>query len=103
MEKRLEVIWTQKALERLGEIYLYLLLKWSETIADKFEAKVTTRVNRLSKQPYMGTGSEKKLGLRKVLITEHNYMLYRILNEQLIILDFIDTRQEPATNDKDDE
>lgn len=103
MEESLEVIWTDNALERLGEIYLYLLLKWSENVANKFEAKVTSGVNRISKQPFMGPGSEKKSGLRKVLITEHNYMLYRVLNKQLIILDFIDTRQEPATDDKENE
>ncbi len=95
MEEDLEVVWTDKAIERLSEVYLYLFLNWSETVAISFERKLQSRIRLISIKPFIGPGSESKKGLRKILLSRHNYLLYRLTERQLIILDIIDTRQEP--------
>lgn len=93
MEKDLEVVWTNEALERLADVYLYLRLKWSATVADRFQHSVALKIRALRKQPYLGPISDKKVGLRKILLTPHNYLLYQVEGGTLYILNIIDTRQ----------
>ncbi len=99
----IEIIWSPEARARFEEIYNYLWEKWSLRVANNFKEETLSQVDLLALYPYMGIPIEYRLDLYKRLLTSHNYLYYLIHDGRIIIIDIIDTRQEPATSDKEDE
>ena len=73
----------------------YLEAEWNEEVIEDFLSKTDLCVNLLLKQPFIGRESEKRIGVRKVLITKHNLLIYRVSKGTIYILDIFDTRQNP--------
>lgn len=88
--------WTENAKQDLKKIIEYLLEKWSLEVAEKFIDKLDSILELLTISPYIGTESKKKKGVRQILITRHNRLYYRVVDKIIILLDFFDTRQDPA-------
>jgi plasmid stabilization system protein ParE len=93
------IIWRPKAKARFKEIVLYLREEWSERVAQEFVELVEKRLNLLSMFPRIGAESQKKPGRRKLLLTPHNLLAYRIHKDKISILNIYDTRQNPTKTD----
>ncbi len=71
------LIWTPKAKTRFKEVYDYLLEEWSYRVANNFKVQTLHQVDLLAAFPEMGMEMEDKEGLRKLLVSSQNYLLYR--------------------------
>ncbi|MBN8583658.1 MAG: type II toxin-antitoxin system RelE/ParE family toxin [Ignavibacteria bacterium] len=88
-----EVIWLKKAGKNFNDILEYLSLDWSNQAAEDFYIKTQTVIENIKEFPDIGSTSNKRKDLRKFLITKHNYIIYRVLNNKLIISRIVDTRK----------
>ncbi len=88
-----EVVWLKKANKNFNDILEYLVLNWSVDVAADFYDKTFFVIENLKKFPDSGNFSSKRKLLRKFLITKHNYIIYRVLNNKLIISRIVDTRK----------
>ena len=89
------VVWSPQAVYNFNGILIYLLENWTLEIALNYESNVYDLINTIVRNPFIGTASEKYAGLRKFLITKHSFLIYRILEDHLEIVDIFDTRQDP--------
>lgn len=94
---QVDIIWTPKARERFKEVYDYLLDEWSYKVAENFKKQVLHHTDLLATFPEMGVEVEGLGQLRKFLTSPHNFLFYRYIpnDNRVIVLDIIDTRQEP--------
>ncbi|MGE5339943.1 MAG: type II toxin-antitoxin system RelE/ParE family toxin [Candidatus Omnitrophota bacterium] len=91
-----EIEWTENAREDLKRIIEYIRDEWSINVAEKFIDKVDSILEIISDSPYIGMASIKRKGVRQILITRHNRLFYRLMNNKIILLSFFDTRQDPG-------
>ncbi len=91
-----KIEWTENAKQDLKEIIEYLVEEWSVDVAENFVDKLDSMLELLENSPFIGTASNKKRGVRQILITRHNRLFYRISGDKIILLDFFDTRQDPS-------
>lgn len=90
-----EIVWSKNATQDLKKIIEYLRDEWSVDIAEKFIDKLDSILELLENAPYIGIKSEKRAGVRQILITRHNKLFYRLRGNTILLLDFFDTRQDP--------
>lgn len=90
-----EIIWSPDAKSRFEEVYMYLLTEWSERVADNFRQQALDQIDLLATFPNLGVPVDHKYNLHKLLLTTHNYLYYLFNDGRIIIIDIIDTRQEP--------
>ena len=88
-----EVVWLKRASKNFNDILEYLVLNWSIDVAGDFYEKTFSVIEYLNKFPEIGSTSNKRKILRKFLITKHNYIVYRVSNNKLIISRIVDTRK----------
>jgi plasmid stabilization system protein ParE len=93
MERK--VSWSKIALVRAEQITYYLKNEWGDRVADDFVNKLNTSIDVLCKYPYIGSASEKHNSVRKILVTKHNALFYKILKSKIYIADIFDTCQNP--------
>lgn len=93
-----EVIWTELALEDVESIINYLTENWSDKIANEFNEILIDHLKMISDAPYAGIASSKEDNVRKILVTKHNALYYRIEVQKIVLLGFFDTRMNPNTN-----
>jgi plasmid stabilization system protein ParE len=89
-----QIIWTENARNDLKKIIDYLLAEWSLDVAENFIEKLDQSLEMLTIAPYMGRSSDKIGGVRQILITKHNKLYYQVIDEDIFLLDFFDTRQD---------
>ena len=89
------VIWAPQAVYNFNGILVYLLENWTLEVALDYESNVYDLIDTIVHNPSIGTASEKYAGLRKFLITKHGFLIYRISENNLEIVDIFDTRQNP--------
>jgi plasmid stabilization system protein ParE len=90
-----KVIWSAKAEEAIEEIKFYLIDNWSDKVANNFIKEVDEKIQLLKMFPEIGRVSEPDATVRKVLITKHLMLYYRIKKNKLEILGFFDQHQHP--------
>ncbi len=88
-----EVVWLKKASENFDNIIQYLITDWSALVAEDFYKSTMSIIYNLKEFPALGSVSNKSKVLRKVLISKHNYLVYRIKGDRIIIIRIIDTRK----------
>lgn len=91
------VSWTPKALNNYEKILQYLSAHWSGREVTNFIARTNEVVNLIASQPHLYRSSKIK-GIRSAFITRHNLLFYKLHKNQLILLDFWDTRKDPSKN-----
>ena len=67
-----------KALEGLDEIIEYLETYWTSKEILSLEKKIEDFLTRVAKYPLIYPASGKNKALRKAVLDEHNYFVYRI-------------------------
>ena len=93
------IIWTESALRKFKQILKWLVKNWSEKTAENFGELTEKRLQQISQMPESGTPTEEE-NVRKVLITKHNWLFYRIGKQVLYILAIFDSRQKPRKTPK---
>lgn len=77
---------------------MYLLENWNKKVADDFYKKFGSTVKLIANHPHIGQPTAKKQNIRRKLITKHNCIYYQIKADSIILLDVLDTRQNPKKN-----
>ncbi len=93
-----KIIVLKRTEQKVRQVYTYLLEKWNEKVADEFYEKFEQTVQLIALHPGIGRPSSKLPGIRRKLITKHNCIYYRIKNDAIIIINMLDTRQNPKKN-----
>ena len=94
-ETRYSIIISERAENNLDNIVNYLLIEWNEKAKDYFLIRLKKIVNLLSINPYMFQEYSKKKRIRKCLITKHNAMYYRIVENTVEIITIHDSSRNP--------
>lgn len=91
MNKELPVIWSPVAEQTYADIILFLISEWSLNSAKKFDKKTDKLIDTLRTQHKLCPESKIK-NLRKCMISPQTSLIYRIHNDYLEIVAFIDNR-----------
>lgn len=89
-----KIIWTETSVADLKKIIDYLKTNWSMKVAQDFQEKLQFRLKIIAENPISGPIRETP-NIRKILITKHNYLYYRLKDTEIIIDMLFDTRQNP--------
>ena len=73
----------------------YLQTEWSDDLADSFAFNLQGKLELLYVFPFIGVTVNQDSNFRKVVITKHNLLVYRIERMEIRILRIFDTRQHP--------
>ena len=94
MAKRIRLTLHAKA--NLDNVSFYLFENWGFTVLENFlalyEAKIATIAEHAERYPYIN----QKMKLRKAVLTKHNIILYREMDDFIEIISIFDTRQKPS-------
>ena len=91
-----KVIFTKTADRTFNDIATFLEQNVSLSSAEKFAEKVDSKIEKLTKQPFIGRPSSKAKTVRKILVSKHIQMFYRVVGRTLIVSTFFDSRQHPS-------
>lgn len=77
----------------------YLLNKWNEKVADDFYQKLIDAIDILETA---NVNFEKYLDtdFRKFLLTKHNTIIYKVINDEITIVRILQNFQDPEDNYK---
>lgn len=83
------------AKEDFSGILDYLLDNWNETVAENFMETTFEAINYISIHPAHFPIINRKLKIRKCVLSRHNSLFYRDEGTTIALLRFFDTRQNP--------
>ena len=90
-----EIIWSRMAEIDLTNVTEYLIHKWSPKIANNFLDLVEEYSTQISYDPQSYPMINKKLKVRKCVVTKHNSLYYQELDNRIEIIRLFDNRQDP--------
>jgi plasmid stabilization system protein ParE len=94
----MKIIWTDFAIENLRAIFDYYLENANEKVAHKIRKRILNSTNQLKTNPESGpielNLESLKQGHRYVVIDNYK-VIYRVFENNIIINDVFDTRQNP--------
>jgi plasmid stabilization system protein ParE len=91
----MKAVWSERAEEAIERIKFYLIDNWSDKVGNNFIREVDEKVELLKRFPDLGRVSALDDTVRKILITKHVILCYRVRKNKLEILDFFDQHQNP--------
>jgi plasmid stabilization system protein ParE len=91
----MRIVWTKKAQKRFSEILDYVQLKFGDTARQSFITKTKDFTRLLYEFPEIGTLEIPEKKLRAFQLTRQTRVFYRLKNDQIILLTFFDSRQDP--------
>ena len=94
----IEIVWTDIAREDLKDVLSFMLESGASSKAEQFALELDRKLSLLASQPYMGQASERRKGVRAILITPNIRLYYRIARKQLQLLGFFDNRMDSGRN-----
>lgn len=89
-----QIIWSPLAENDFENILEYLEKKWGEKIAYQFIEISSIILRQISAKPKLFPLINKKLKIRRCVLTKHNSIYYRESTTQIEILRIFDTRQD---------
>jgi plasmid stabilization system protein ParE len=89
------IVWTKRASIKFNRVIQYLETKWGNAVTENFVKQTYSIIDLLAEQPALGTIEIQEKEIRAFLITKHNRIFYRYTSDELVILNFFDTRQHP--------
>ncbi|MDT8414172.1 MAG: type II toxin-antitoxin system RelE/ParE family toxin [Flavobacteriaceae bacterium] len=95
----MRVFWTDFAVENLKDIFDYYSNKVSNKTAHKIRKQIFSSTKRLGKNPESGQlelNLERLKQNHRYLVSGNYKIIYRINENQIIINDVFDTRQNPV-------
>lgn len=83
----LEIYWTQEAITTYNNVIEYLEDNWTEREILMFTNQVSNTLNLLAKGNVVFRQSVKR-SYNETLITKHNLLIYRIVNQRVELITF---------------
>jgi plasmid stabilization system protein ParE len=80
------------------KVYTYLAGEFGFKTADAFIDELYERISGLTITPYSGIVTDKVKGIRKIIISRHNKVYYRIKDDRIIILTLFASKMNPSKN-----
>jgi len=94
----MKIVWTRFAVESLKDIYQYYLETANPALAAKIRNGIISEAKKINKYPLSGQRQEVLSPLQhdyRYFLKNHYKIVYRIINDELLITDIFDTRQNP--------
>jgi urocanate hydratase len=89
-----KIIQSQLFLTKVTHLLEYLEKTWGKKVSEEFKQKLDTQILSLLKQ--LDKGKNCKLpNVKRLLITPHNKLFYRVKGKTIYIITFFDMRQDP--------
>jgi urocanate hydratase len=89
-----KIIQSQLFLTKVTHLLEYLEKTWGKKVYEEFKQKIDTQILSLLKQ--LDKGKNCKLpNVKRLLITPHNKLFYRVKGKTIYIITFFDMRQDP--------
>jgi plasmid stabilization system protein ParE len=85
-------------LKKVTNLLEYLEENWSKRVADEFKEKLDNKMLHLLKDPFSGKKCYEVSKVRRILVTPHNKLFYRVIGKTIYIITLFDTRQNPQKN-----
>ena len=79
-------------------ILTYIEKVWGIKSAEKFQTILDSKIDIISVNPKIGRVIAKNKHIRKLTVTKHNKIYYRINNNEVIILTVFESKQNPKRN-----
>jgi plasmid stabilization system protein ParE len=95
MKDTFKIVWSKRAYNNLAKIIRYLEENWTEKEIGKFAGELDRSIEIIKKNPLTFHSSNRKPSLRKVVITKHNTLYYKIEGQTIKLVTVFDTRQDP--------
>lgn len=95
----MKIVWTNSAIRNLKEIFDYYSTKVNNKLAHKIRRQILKSSKQLKHNPNSGPiePNLKRLNKNHKYLVSGNYkLIYRIIDNQVIINDVFDTRQNPS-------
>lgn len=89
------IIWHRQAEYELDQIVEYLSREWGEKVTQDYLLRVTKITNLVAESPEIGMASRVSDNIRSFLITKHATMFYAVGDDNIVILNIFDNRQDP--------
>jgi plasmid stabilization system protein ParE len=86
------IVWTKRANQSLNRIIAYLEKEWGHKVTSAFVQQTHGIIELLAQRPELGTLEVADLGIRGFPITKHNRLFFRYTENELVLLNFYDTR-----------
>lgn len=80
------------------KVYAYLAVEFGYKTADEFLEHLYIRIYSLYVTPYSGIVTDKKRNIRKIIVSKHNKVYYRIKGKKIIILTLFPSKLNPVKN-----
>jgi len=88
---------SKRAENNIEVLYEYLNDNWPDKVRIDFIKSLKKEVDYLRVNPYINQKSDLKRGIRRSIITKHNILYYRILDEEVEIITIQDSRMNPKS------
>jgi plasmid stabilization system protein ParE len=79
-------------------VYQYLAEEWSFKVADDFIENLYGTIHQLSEVPFSGSPASKYKNVRKIIISKHNKVYYRVKGKTITVLSLFESKQDPQKN-----
>ena len=87
------IAWSEEAKENYRRIALYLLDAFGFSVADQFTDTINDKLKILERMPFIGRRMDKLTAVRKLPLLPYNMIFYAVIEQQVIILNILDSRQ----------
>lgn len=94
----MKIKWTPIAKRHLMDTKKYLKVVWGNEVTKNFIKKVEQTINTIITGVVVHQNYEDLENVRQVLVTKHNYLIYMIDGDNLIIVGLINNYKDPHKN-----
>jgi plasmid stabilization system protein ParE len=89
---------SKEFLNNLFTIQTYIEREWGIKSSEKFQKILDSKIDNPSIHLKIGRVIAGNKNIRKLMITKHNKIYYRITNHEIIILTLFESKQNPKRN-----
>ena len=96
---KVKIVWTDFAIRNLKDIFHYYSNKANKKVAHKIRKEILKASNQLKNNPDSGVIEPNLIVLNKdykYLVSGNYKLIYRVVDNEIIINDVFDTRQNPS-------
>lgn len=90
-----KIVWSENALEDLEKLKHYLEANWPQKVLISVLDRLVSKLQVLQNFPAIGRPSLKFPNRRRTLLTKHNFLIYSVKEDEILIEAIFDTRQAP--------
>jgi plasmid stabilization system protein ParE len=89
---------SKEFLNNVLTILAYIEKEWGIKSSEKFQTILDSKIDSLSIHPKIGRAITRNKHIRKLMITKHNKIYYKIRHNEIIILTLFESKQNPNRN-----